>query len=215
MEWIQHEGKMVKSFLHLEDIHANITLNEIWNGSKYVSTSDEVLPVLHDFYSCLYENSDVKNSEQIQNFLDTLSLPKLHDGGESLLGPITSEEVETAIKKLCPGKAPGIDGLTADFYSCFSDSLCDILASVFNNALEVGQLSYTQHLAIIILLYKKGDDHLVENYRPISLTNTDYKILAYILTMHLESYLVDIIYKNQTAYMSKHFIGLNIHAGFH
>ncbi len=33
--------------------------------------------------------------------------------------PITSNEVEMAIKKLCPGKAPGLDSLTADFYNHF------------------------------------------------------------------------------------------------
>ncbi len=40
--------------------------------------------------------------------------------------------------------------------------------------------------------------------------NTDYKILAYILTTRLDEHLASIIHSNQTAYMSKHFIGLNI-----
>ena len=51
---------------------------------------------------------------------------------------------------------------------------------------------------------------MVENYRPILLTNTDYKILAYILTARLDTHLASIIHTNQTVYMSKHFIGLNI-----
>ncbi len=48
------------------------------------------------------------------------------------------------------------------------------------------------------------------NYRPISLTNADYKILAYILTAQLTSHLTDVIAVNQTAYMKGHFIGMNI-----
>lgn len=67
-------------------------------------------------------------------------------------------------------------------------------------------------MAIIILLFKKGDSRLVENYHPISLTNTDYKILAYILTLGLEPHLTDLIHPNQMVYMSKCFIGLNIHS---
>ena len=51
---------------------------------------------------------------------------------------------------------------------------------------------------------------MVENYQPISLTNTDYKILAYILTARLDEHLTIIIHSNQIAYMSKWFIGLNI-----
>ena len=103
-----------------------------------------------------------------------------------------------------------MDGLTVDFYTYFADTLSDILAAVFNKIFAEKQLTFSQWLVIIILLFKKGDHQLVENYRPISLTNTDYKILAYILTMRLESHLVDIIHINQMAYMPKRFIGINI-----
>ena len=73
-------------------------------------------------------------------------------------------EVETTIKELCPGKAPGLDGLTADFYIRFSDILYNILTAVFNNIYDQKQLTYSQHLVIIILLFKKGDHRMVENY---------------------------------------------------
>ncbi len=209
MHWIECEGKMVKSFLHLEDNYSGISLNEVWTGTKYVSTSDEILPILHDFYSHLYENVETKTDTEINDFLASLPLPKIRDS-TTLLGDITSKEVELAIKKLHPGKAPGLDGLTADLYTHFSDQLCNILAGVYNEIFKNNSLSFLQRLAIIILLYKKGDNWLVENYLPISLTNTDYKILAYILTMCLDSLLVDVIHINQTAYMSQHFIGINI-----
>ncbi len=53
---------------------------------------------------------------------------------------------------------------------------------------------------------------MVGNYQPISLTNCDYKILAYILVSHLENHLLLLIYPNQIAYMKKRFIGTNIHS---
>ncbi len=65
-------------------------------------------------------------------------------------------------------------------------------------------------MAIIVLLYKKGDLQLLGNYHPISLTNADYKILIYILSNHLSVHLTNIIVVNQTAYMSGRFIGTNI-----
>ncbi len=70
----------------------------------------------------------------------------------------------------------------------------------------------TQQLAIIILLFKKGNTKLLGNYCPISLTNSDYKILAYILTSRIENHLTEIISVNQTAYMKGRFIGCNIHS---
>ena len=60
------------------------------------------------------------------------------------------------------------------------------------------------------MLFKKGDSCLIGNYHPISFTNMDYKILAYVLTTHLSDHLSDVIHTNQTAYMPKWFIGTNI-----
>ncbi len=117
-----------------------------------------------------------------------------------------------AIKKLCTGKAPGSDGLTTDFYKHFSVEISPILAFVFNEVMENKTLSSSQRLAIITLIFKKGDHQDTANYRPISLTNCDYKILAYILAMCLEGLLPSIIHPNQTAYMKSCFIGTNIHS---
>ncbi len=65
-------------------------------------------------------------------------------------------------------------------------------------------------MAIIILLFKKGDPKMLGNYQPISLMNADYKILAYILSDHLSDHLLDVIAVNQMAYMTGQFIGTNI-----
>ena len=65
-------------------------------------------------------------------------------------------------------------------------------------------------MTIIILLFKKGDSRVLGNYWLISLTNADYKILAYILSNQLSDHLSDVIAVNQMAYMSGHFIGTNI-----
>ncbi len=125
-----------------------------------------------------------------------------------LVAPISSKEVEAAIKRLHLGKAPGSDGLTADFYKHYSNYWVDILVSVFNEIYDSQELSPSQKLAIITLIFKKGDMALVGNYRPISLTNCDYKILAYILVSQLEISLALLIHPNQTAYMKECFIGI-------
>ena len=83
---------------------------------------------------------------------------------------------------------------------------------MFNQVFVDKQLSFMQHVAIITLLFKKGDPTLVGNYRPIFLTNCDYKILVYVLTAHLSTYLPSLIYPSQTAYMESRFIGTNVHS---
>ena len=84
---------------------------------------------------------------------------------------------------------------------------------MFNNLIltfEEGELSMTQKRAIITLIFKKGDRELLKNYRPISLTNNDYKILAFTLAARLQSVIGSLISSEQTAYIKKRFIGENI-----
>ena len=41
-------------------------------------------------------------------------------------------------------------------------------------------MTFSQRAAVISLSHKKGDETSLKNYRPISLTNTDYKKKAFI-----------------------------------
>ncbi len=148
---------MVKSFLHLEDIHGDPGLQELFDGPNIVSSSDEILPVIHDFYQHLYETSDIKPLNVVEDFLQNLDLPCISHDTTALVQPISSGEVADAIKKLQLGKAPGLDGLSADFYKHFIDRLSSILAVIFNQIFEDRVLTSSQKLAVIILLFKKGD----------------------------------------------------------
>lgn len=148
---------------------------------------------------------------EIDLFLQKIpSIPHVSLATDDLLSPMTVTEVEDAIKKLCLGKTPGSDGLTSEFYKHFCQDTSAILCDVFNAILDHGELSPSQKLTIIILLFKKGYKDQLENYRPISLTNIDNKILAYILVGRLSPHLESLISQNQTAYMLGCFIGNNI-----
>ena len=70
-------------------------------------------------------------------------------------------------------------------------------------------MSYTQRLALISLIFKKGERNLLKNYRPISLTNTDYKIIASIFAKRLQNILPGVINENQSAYIKGRYIGEN------
>ena len=48
----------------------------------------------------------------MDTFLEKCNLSKLNEEAESLNRPITSDEIETVIKKLPTHKSPGPDGFT-------------------------------------------------------------------------------------------------------
>ena len=64
-----------------------------------------------------------------------------------------------------------------------------------------GELSSSQKRAVLSLIYKKGDRAQLKIYRPISLSNTDYKILAFVLANRLHKNIDRIISNEQTAYI--------------
>ena len=72
-------------------------------------------------------------------------------------------------------------------------------------------MSSSQRIGIITLLPKKDKDPLyVKNHRPISLLNTDYKIIAKVMANRLKVCLHQIIYEDQTGFMKGKNIGSNI-----
>ena len=97
------------------------------------------------------------------------------------------------------GKSPGSDGLTVEFYRTFWELPSQDLLNALKIALQQKSLGETQNQAIITCIYKSGDRNSLENWRPISLLNTDYKILTKTIANKMNSSLKDIISPNQSA----------------
>ena len=64
--------------------------------------------------------------------------------------------------------------------------------------------------SVLTLIFKKGDRQPMKNYRPISITNIDYKIIARILANRLHTVLPQLISHDQTAYIKGRTISQNI-----
>ena len=211
--WIEREGTCYPNSLHLEDIAKQQTVIDfLLDNTWHLVNGDSVLDVLNDFYTELYRNCDSVDQSETELFLSGIvDVPKISNGtAATLLGDIMEQEVFNAIGKLKKGKVPGLDGLTIDFYKKFASLLAPVLVNVFNEAFKDGELPPSLHLAVKVLLYKKGLKEEAGNYRPISLTNVDYKILVYVLTEHLKLVLKEVIHPSQMAYIPGKFIGTNI-----
>ena len=74
-----------------------------------------------------------------------------------------------------------------------------------------GSLSISQRRGIISLIPKKNNDKtILENLRPISLLNVDYKTLTKVQATRLEKVLPKIINPDQTGYVKGLYIEENI-----
>lgn len=77
-------------------------------------------------------------------------------------GTITSEELDSAVKALRTGRAPGLDQVTAE--SLKLPELREELLKVLNSVYLSGTVPPERHLSALIPIPKKGDLSLRNNY---------------------------------------------------
>ena len=98
------------------------------------------------------------------------------------------------IKNLPRHKSPGPDGFTGEFCRAFREEITPILR-IFQKIAEEGTLPNSFCDATITLIPKPDKDNTKKrkNDRPVSLMNTDAKILSKILTNRVQQHIKKLI----------------------
>lgn len=186
------------SALKIDD---NIITNHL-DISKYVGS----------FYSNIYRsNSNINDCdkfiESVKNFTPIIS----EHFKTNCERPITKLEISEAIQSMKKGKSPCNDGLSVEFYLIFWDIIVDPLLELFKECLDRKEMSISMKQGVITLIPKPDKDHLlIENWRPITLLNIDYKMFSLVYAKRLKKGLEEIISETQTGFMANRHISSNI-----
>ncbi|CAG9565547.1 unnamed protein product [Danaus chrysippus] len=100
-------------------------------------------------------------------------------------------EIRMALKQLKNNRAPGDDGITAELLKAGGEPILRALQKLFNSVILEGQTPQAWHRSVVVLFFKKGDNTLLKNYRPISLLSHVYKLFSRVLTNRLARRLDD------------------------
>jgi hypothetical protein len=101
------------------------------------------------------------------------------------------------------GKSPGAHGLTVKLYMKFWVHIVDNLHKSISHGLKKGKLYKLQRRSVIRLIAKNGKDQAdIKGWRPISLIDTDTKILAKCLVNKLKKVCEEVISPEQLAYVN-------------
>ena len=102
---------------------------------------------------------------------------------------VTLDKVQTQIKKLNISKASGPDNIHAKVISELKDCLDYPLYLLYDLSLQEGKIPSQWKIANVKPLFKKGNQHIVSNYRPVSLTAVCGKILERIIRDEIVEFL--------------------------
>ena len=212
VKWFEEGESNSKYFIGLEKHNAiknSITQLKLEKG-KLLTDMDSILNATVEYYTNLYKSKKIKDND-IDVYIDKTEVEILsHEDAIKCEGLLTIDECTNAVKELKSNRSPGMDGLTPEFYKCFWSEIKEMVIDSLNEGFAKGSLSFSQRRGIINLLYKKGDKNNLDNYRPITLLNYDYKICTAVLSIRVQNVLKNIISEEQCGYVKGRFIGQNI-----
>jgi hypothetical protein len=168
-----------------------------------VTEPQEIMTCQKEYYQKLY-TEPIKNEtfEQIEpdEFLMPSNVTKIKQEDKTLLeAPVTINEISKAVILLPNAKAPGTDGLPIDFYKVFWNKINTTVYNSIHYAIETKSMSMDQRRGILSLIPKKGKDtRMLKNWRPLTLLNADYKILAKVMATRLQLVLPSIVSSDQS-----------------
>jgi hypothetical protein len=88
-------------------------------------------------------------------------------------------------------RKPGIDGIYLEFYITYWTSIQDEMRQILNDIFLKKHITAQKKRGILICLPKTQSTSTPDSYRPISLLNTEYKLLARIMAHRLKPILAE------------------------
>lgn len=178
------ENEKITIYHLSKGVHRNTVFGLKLNSSSTLQIDNtETGSIVHAHFSKLYSiSTENVNPVNYENPLDAINNTLTAEDGESLVQVISEEELFETLKACNKKKSPGPDGLTYEFYLTNYDIIKSDLLQLYNLYLSgrsVPPKEFTD--GIITLIPKNGDLTDLDNHRPISLLNTDYKIFTKII----------------------------------
>lgn len=205
-KWIEKGETNHKYFLNLEKNRGNSNTITSLNNDTDSEDPIIILKTIKSHFQNIYKKDDsIKNINiKVVDYLHNCEYPKLdiHDK-EFCDTPMTVEDINQSLNSLNNNSSPGIDGLTTSFMKFFWYKLKAPLFQSFQHSFKTGQLSTSQKRGVINLIHKGKElsKSNLKNWRPITITNTDYKILSKCLASRIQKIITSIINPNQSGFI--------------
>ena len=232
-KWFTNNERVSKQWFGLNKPgKSSTTIKSFFRADKEGETEDpkEMLEIAREYHSQLQSEPPMDKGREraIDDILVNVKKKLDKKEYEEMGKDIRFKEVDATVRKAPNGKAPGPDGIPNEFWKLETKwrdqekeknkrqpdiakegvemvrpCIAALMTKVFHDVEKFGPIDDSFTEARMGLLYKKKDKREVQNYRPITLLNTDYKVYTKIIANRLREVAPNLIHKDQAGFMPK------------
>ncbi|KAH1032591.1 hypothetical protein J1N35_044765 [Gossypium stocksii] len=211
LAWKDTTNIWLKSF---SAYHIDVALKENndrkewrYDDGRETCNEQELEEIETNYFQNLFSSNDGGDNEHILTRIERFIF---EDDKLLLIKNYTKEEVVGALKEMGPTNVSGDNGFPALFFPQFwhivEDKVTDYCLGVLNRDMSVDQCNFTN----IVLIPKVSNPVNLGNFRPISLCNVLYKIVAKIIVNRFKSIIVNYIDGAQSSFAPDRLISDNV-----
>ena len=193
----------IKEILNKKTSKEDLPKSFILNGSQI--DNDKTIA---DEFNSYFTNIGPKLASHIscpseKHFTDYLTNPLPMNFSFS---NINSDTVIKVINNLKPKPTSGVDNLSNKLLKEIKDIIAEPLSIVINQSFQHGIFPNKLKIAKVIPVYKKGENNIFDNYRPISILPSVSKVFERVIHNQLHDFLTTskMYYKSQYGFRKMH-----------
>ncbi|PKU60940.1 Putative ribonuclease H protein [Dendrobium catenatum] len=200
VRWIEEGDGNTRFFHNIAPARRRINLLDQLKhpDGRLVTDQSEIIRMVEEFFQNKWENNDIVDYGWPSLDLHFASMQRL---GISHDCEITREEIWLAVKSMGKNRAPGRDGVTASFFKSFWDIVGVQVILACLEFFSSGRMEPEWKDTVVVLLPKGNNADHPSKFRPISLCQTIYKVIAKILVNRIKGILPSIVSEEQAAFV--------------
>ncbi|GKV29208.1 hypothetical protein SLEP1_g38154 [Rubroshorea leprosula] len=173
-------------------------INSIWIDDNNFQGVDKIKEEIATHFEKMFMEED-----WVRLTLQGLHFKQLSvEQNEALTAQFEEEEVRRVIWECDSSKAPGSDGFNFNFIKRMWDVMKEDILGFVHEFHEFGKLNKGLNTSFLVLIPKTENPQKIDEFRPISLIHSMYKIIAKLLANRLRQVMDGLIGEQQMAFLS-------------
>ena len=172
--------------------------NSVFNNKQDIATN----------FNSYFTNIGTNLAEEISTPKDILFSDYLIDDNSNHFEftAISELDVVKIIDGFVPKNTSGFDGISTKFLKLIKIYISKPIALIINQMFNTGIFPEQLKIAKVVPIFKKGEDNLFTNYRPISLLPSISKIFEKIILKQMVNFFNkhNLLFKSQYGFRSEH-----------